>query len=77
MSALPYKPGEVSHAALIALLMHLGGSADVPADCFGPDATGGPDGEFHALRMDPLPGNVLRLSVVVRPDEDGGGVRLV
>lgn len=75
--SLPYNPAEVSHAALIALLMHLGGSADVPAECFTPDATGGTDGQFHGMRMDPLPGGLMRLSVVPRPDGDGGGVRLV
>lgn len=77
MPELPYDAGQTSHAALIALLMHLGGSADVPAVAFAPEATGTPDGEFHALRMDPLPDGRIRLSVVARPDVAEAGVRLV
>ncbi|MGW6640806.1 pRL2-19 [Streptomyces sp. NPDC054855] len=78
MSGLPYEPADLAHASLIALLMSMGGSADLPVEYLAPDVTGGPDGAFHSYRMDPMPGGVLRLSVVVRPAaEDEGGVRHV
>jgi hypothetical protein len=57
-------PADLSHSMLLAVLMHHGGSLDLPATAFEADALGGADGAFHAVRMDPLPGGTLRLSVV-------------
>lgn len=68
------KPDEMSHAMLIAILMHHGGSMDIPADAFGTDATGTTDGAFHAVEMRPQPDGTLRVSVVPRPAGDEGRV---
>ncbi|MFF3617564.1 hypothetical protein [Streptomyces sp. NPDC002580] len=62
------RPADLSHAALVAVLMHHGGSLEVPAEAFEPDSIGGRDGSFHALALDTLPGGLVRLSVQPRPD---------
>ncbi|TLQ39026.1 pRL2-19 [Streptomyces marianii] len=62
----------MSHAMLIALLMHHGGSMILPAQAFETDAMGGPDGSFHAVEMTPLSDGTLRLSVVPRPAGNNG-----
>ncbi|WP_099012338.1 pRL2-19 [Streptomyces malaysiensis] len=67
----------MSHAALIAVLMHLGGSVELPPDAMEPDALGGPDGAYHALMMEPLDGGRMRLSVHPRPPGDAGGVAVL
>ncbi|GAA2836772.1 pRL2-19 [Kitasatospora aburaviensis] len=57
---------DTSHGLLVALLMHLGGSADLPLSAFESDAMGGLQGEFHAVKIDPLDSTTIRLSVVPR-----------
>ncbi|MFB7484844.1 hypothetical protein ACFUEM_38660 [Streptomyces anulatus] len=75
VSAGDVGPGDLSHAALIAVLMDAGGSLDLPAGAFDVDALGGRDGSFHALAVEPLPGGRrVRLSVQARPDTDAGGI---
>lgn len=68
------KPEDMSHGMLIALLMALGGSYDLPADAFQSDAMGTADGQFHAVELAELPGGQLRLSVVPRPAGNSGGI---
>ncbi|MFF3959800.1 pRL2-19 [Streptomyces sp. NPDC001890] len=68
-------PADMSHAMLIAILMHHGGSMELPAGAFAPDAIGGLDGSFHAVAMEPQPGTgTIRISVRPRPDVDGGAI---
>ncbi|MEU3978454.1 pRL2-19 [Streptomyces bacillaris] len=71
---LPHRPEDMSHAMLIAILMHHGGSMDIPADAFQADALGGPDGAWHAVALEPQTNGTLRISVRPRPDGDEGGV---
>ncbi|MFF2527264.1 pRL2-19 [Streptomyces liangshanensis] len=73
--ALP-SPEDMSHALLLALLMERGGSAVLPARALDVDAIGTPDGSFHAIRLEALPDDLLRVSVHPRPDEDGAGIRI-
>nr|WTE08794.1 pRL2-19 [Streptomyces anulatus]WTE08806.1 pRL2-19 [Streptomyces anulatus] len=74
MTQLPHRPEDMSHAMLIAILMHHGGSMELPAGAFTADALGGLDGSWHAVAMEPQPGGTLRISVRPRPDGDAGGV---
>ncbi|WKK27850.1 pRL2-19 (plasmid) [Streptomyces olivoreticuli] len=67
-------PAEMSHAMLIAVLMHHGGSITMPAAAFAADATGTADGTFHAVELLPFDDGTVRLSVVPRPSGDGGGI---
>ncbi|MFD9850552.1 pRL2-19 [Streptomyces parvus] len=68
-------PEDLSHAFLVAVLMHNGGSLDLPAKAFEADALGGADGSWHAVEMTPDPAaGTIRLSVRPRPDVPGGGV---
>lgn len=76
MTGLP-GPGDMSHAMLVAILMHHGGSLDLPVDAFEVDALGGPDGAWHAVAMIPQTDGTVRISVQPRPSgpgTDGGGV---
>ncbi|MFF2696676.1 hypothetical protein ACFVRW_23610 [Bacillus subtilis] len=75
MTKLP-KPEEMSHAMLIGLLMHLGGSYDLPGDALSVDTLGTEDGTFHAVELGHLPDGRLRLSVVPRPAGDAGGIEV-
>ena len=75
MSKLP-SPEEMSHAMLIGLLMHLGGSYDLPGDALSTDSLGTADGSFHAVELGHLADGRLRLSVVPRPGGDAGGVEV-
>jgi hypothetical protein len=60
-------PEDMSHAMLLAVLMHNGGHYDLPLSAFEPDALEGPSG-FHAVQMAPIPGELgVRLSVRTRP----------
>lgn len=59
---------------LVAVLMHLGGSVDLPAGAFAPDALGTADGHLHAAAFKPLEGGMLRLHVVPRPADYAGGI---
>lgn len=68
------RAAELSHGALVAVLMAHGGSLEVPADAFAADSIGGRDGSFHALAVEPLPGGRVRLSVQPRPDVPGAGI---
>ncbi|MET9956316.1 hypothetical protein ABZ135_32880 [Streptomyces sp. NPDC006339] len=58
---------------LVAVLMHLGGSVDLPADAFAPDALGTADGHLHAAAFQPVDDKV-RLYVVPRPADYDGGI---
>lgn len=72
--ALP-TPEEMSHAVLLALLMQAGGSATIPASALDPSEIGTPDGTYHALSLEALPGDMLRVSVAPRPSgPDGSGI---
>lgn len=73
MTRLP-APAEMSHAMLLAVLMHHGGSMDLPASAFETDALGDTAGSFHAVQLDPLGGVRVRLSVVPRPPGDAAGI---
>lgn len=75
MSGLP-DPAEMSHRVLIAVLMHHGGSMDLPAAALDPDATGTADGTQHALQLAPLDDGTVRLSVVARPPVDDAGIEV-
>ena len=70
MTSQPRQPlpsnQDMSLGLLVAVLMHLGGSIDLPARAFESDAMGGPQGEFHAVQLDPLDATTVRLSVVPR-----------
>lgn len=68
-------PADMSHAMLVALLMHHGGSMTIPAEAFQADALGGLDGAWHAVAMEPQGDGTVRLSVRPRPDVPGEGVR--
>lgn len=74
---LPHRPEDLSHAMLVAILMHHGGSMDIPAAAFEADALGGPDGSWHAVAMEPQQDGTLRVSVRPRPDQDEGGVTVI
>lgn len=67
-------PEDLSHGMLLAILMHHGGSLELPASAFETDAIGGPDGSFHAVAMEPQPSGMVRLSVRPRPAGDNGGI---
>ncbi|MEK8175001.1 pRL2-19 [Streptomyces sp. M19] len=74
MSGLP-DPADMSHALLIAVLMHHGGSMDLPTDAFEADALGDGRGAHHALQLARLDAHTVRLSVVARPrGEDTAGI---
>lgn len=75
MTDLP-TPEDMSHAMLITLLMHLGGSYDLPEDAFATDAMGTRDGAFHAVELVPLANGQMRLSVVPRPAGNAGGIEI-
>lgn len=67
-------PEEMSHAMLIAVLMHHGGSITLPASAIDADATGTSDGVFHAIELQPLDDGGVRLSVVPRPSGQDSGI---
>ena len=75
MTGLP-DPAEMSHRMLIAVLMHHGGSMDLPAAALDPDVTGTADGTHHALQLATLDDGTVRLSVVARPPVDGAGIEI-
>jgi hypothetical protein len=70
-----FTPRDLSHVALLAILMDRGGSIDLPAEAFDPGALMGPDGSWHAVALEPLPGGDLRISVRPRPAGDAAGIR--
>lgn len=70
------RPADMSHAILVAILMHHGGSMTLPASAFEHDALGGLDGSWHAVAMEPQSDGNLRVSVRPRPDVDEAGVRI-
>lgn len=74
---LPHRPEDMSHAMLIAILMHHGGSMEIPASAFVADALGTQDGAWHAVSMEPQANGTLRIAVRPRPDGDEGGVTLL
>lgn len=67
-------PADMSHAMLVAILMANGGSLEVPATAFEPDAIGGMDGAFHAVAMEPQGNGTIRISVRPRPDVPDAGI---
>lgn len=67
-------PADMSHAMLIAVLMHHGGAMELPADAFEADALGGRDGAWHAVAMEPQESGRIRLTVRPRPAGDAGGI---
>ena len=67
------RPADLSHAMLIAVVMHNGGSLVLPASALEADALGGPDGSWHALSMEPQTGGGVRIAVQPRPDVPGAG----
>jgi hypothetical protein len=73
-SPLPLTPADMSHAMLVAVLMHNGGSLELPASAFDGDALTGPDGAWHAVGMEPRPDGTIRLVVHPRPDGDAAGI---
>lgn len=76
LEGLPVRPEDLSHSMLLAVLMAHGGSLTIPVTAFEPDSTGGPDGSWHAVALEPQPDGMVRLSVRPRPtDVDGPGVR--
>jgi hypothetical protein len=75
MTELP-TPEDMSHGMLVAILMHHGGSMTLPASAFEHDAMGGADGSFHAVQMQPVGDDTVRLSVVPRPAGNAGGIQL-
>ena len=76
MTPLPANPADMSHAMLIALLMHHGGSMDLPATAFETDALGAGDGAHHAVQLAPIGDGTVRLSVVARPPGDAAGMEV-
>ncbi len=74
-NAANLQPVDMSHAMLIAVLMHHGGSMTLPATAFEHDALGGQDGSWHAVAMEPQADGRVRLTVRPRPDVDGPGIR--
>lgn len=70
-------PADMSHAMLIAILMHNGGGYTLPFGAFEVDALGRPDGAQHAVQMVPLAdGTGVRLMVIARPDGDEAVLRV-
>ena len=69
------RAADISHAMLVAILMHHGGSMALPAEAFEHDALGGLDGSWHAVAMEPQPDGTVRLSVRPRPDVPEASVR--
>lgn len=55
---------DASHGMLVAVLMSLGGSIDLPHKAFDPDVTGTTDGTFHSVELVLLDDNIVRLQVV-------------
>uniref|UniRef100_UPI003F49936A pRL2-19 n=1 Tax=Streptomyces sp. CA-136453 TaxID=3240050 RepID=UPI003F49936A len=66
----------MSHAMLIAVLMHHGGSMDLPATAFETDALGDGRGAHHAVQLAPLDDGTVRLSVIARPPGDDAGIEV-
>lgn len=75
MSGLP-SPADMSHAMLVAVLMHHGGSVDLLAGAFETDALGDSRGAHHAVQLAPLDNGTVRLSVVARPPGDDAGIEV-
>ncbi|MEV5526351.1 pRL2-19 [Streptomyces prunicolor] len=69
------RPADMSHVLLVALLMHHGGSMELPVSAFETDAIAGPDGTWHAVAMERQPDGAMRVFVHPRPDVDEAGIR--
>ncbi|GGJ72950.1 hypothetical protein [Streptomyces brasiliensis] len=74
VSPAQLEASDMTLGMLVALLMHLGGSYDLPAGTFAPDALGTADGHLHAATLQPLDNGMLRLAVVPRPAGYSGGI---
>lgn len=54
----------MSQGLLVAVLQHLGGSIDLPAEALDKGAMGDAEGRLHSVSMEPLPGGQgMRLAV--------------
>ncbi|MFJ4343625.1 MULTISPECIES: pRL2-19 [unclassified Streptomyces] len=76
MDASEISPADMSHAMLVAILMHAGGSLSLPASAFELDALGGADGAWHAVGMEPQTDGTVRLTVQPRPDVPEAGMTI-
>ncbi|MEV0476223.1 pRL2-19 [Streptomyces prunicolor] len=72
---VPMRPADMSHAILVAVLMHHGGSMTIPSAAFEVDVVAGPDGAWHAVAMERQPDGAMRVFVHPRPDVDEAGIR--
>ncbi|MFD9720383.1 pRL2-19 [Streptomyces sp. NPDC059076] len=62
------QPEDVSHALLIAVLTHHGGSLTIPAETLeNSDGTATINGIPHVVSMEPLPDGTMRLVAVPKP----------
>jgi hypothetical protein len=61
---------------LVAILMHHGGSLELPGSAFETDALGTSDGAHHAIEVTPVDGSSVRLSVVPRPPGPDAGIEV-
>ncbi|MEV6527761.1 hypothetical protein AB0M43_38155 [Longispora sp. NPDC051575] len=64
----PQTDHDLSHGWLVAVLMHLGGSVDLPVELFQRDVLGPPDGSLYQVLMNTtvVPGKI-RFSVISPP----------
>ncbi|MFJ4343639.1 pRL2-19 [Streptomyces sp. NPDC088915] len=76
MDPITTRPEDLSHAVLIGILMHNGGSMDIPREAFTAENLGTEKG-FHGLSMLPQEDGTLRISVHPRPEGDEGGVKTI
>ncbi|MFD7552028.1 pRL2-19 [Streptomyces sp. NPDC059816] len=62
------QPEDVSHALLIAVLNHHGGSLTIPAEALeNNDGTATINGIPHVVPMEPLPDGTMSLVTVLKP----------
>jgi hypothetical protein len=59
---------EFGHAMLVALLMELGGSYELPLSAFATDAMGHVDGSAYSVEVRPIDQDHVRLAVVSRAE---------
>ncbi|MFC8008467.1 hypothetical protein ACFUCH_35475 [Streptomyces olivaceus] len=70
----PTTPEEMSHVALVAILMQHGGALTLPPDALDPEAVGGPRG-WHAVSIERQQDGTLRVAVQARPDAPHAGMK--
>lgn len=69
-------PERMSHAVLIAVLMHHSDSIDLPDDALDTDALGTVDGTHHAVQLTRLDTGTVRLSVIARSPGDAARIEV-